>query len=109
MTCPGVRSIVSPEQVMATKEQRRKKGFRDYKKEYARDQSSKARIKYRTELNRKAYAMGHYGKTPPGKDLVHKNGAIAGLGDRRTNRADGARKATLARMQRRRSVRRRTA
>ena len=106
MTCPGVRSIVSPEQVMATKEQRRKiNAKRDYKKEYERDQSSARRIKYRTELNKRAYAMGHYGKTPPGKDLVHKNGSIAGLGDRKEDRADGARKATLARLKRKRTAR----
>lgn len=91
---------------MATKEQRRKiNARRDYKKEYERDQSSKERIKYRTDLNRKAHAMGHYGKTPPGKDLVHKNGSIVGLGDRKQNRSDGARKATLARMKRKRALR----
>jgi hypothetical protein len=101
---------------MATKEQRRRKNLsrwerrkinakRDYKKEYERDQSSARRIKYRTELNKRAYAMGHYGKTPPGKDLVHKNGSIAGLGDRKENRADGARKATLARLKRKRAAR----
>jgi hypothetical protein len=75
---------------------------RDYKKEYRRDQSSPARKKYRAELSRKARAMGHYGKTPKGKDLIHKNGEIVGLGDRKANRADGARKATMARMKARR-------
>lgn len=104
MTYPGVRSIVSREQVMAIKEQRRRRK-RDYKKEYARDQSSEARRKYRSSLNKYAYQRGHYGNTPPGKDLVHKNGSIQGLGDRHANRADGARKATLARLRRRRRVR----
>jgi len=75
---------------------------RDYKKEYRRDQSSAKRRKYRAELGRKAVEMGHYGKTPEGKDLIHKNGKIVGLGDRKTNRADGARKATMARMKARR-------
>lgn len=93
---------------MATKEQRRKRK-RDYKKEYARDQSSAARRKYRSSLNKYAYQRGHYGNTPPGKDLVHKNGAIVGLGDRSANRADGARKATIARMKRKRALRKRKA
>jgi hypothetical protein len=75
---------------------------RNYKLEYKRDQSSPARKAYRAELGRRAYAMGHAGKTPKGKDLVHKNGKIAGLGDRSANRADGARKATLARIRNRR-------
>ncbi len=100
MTCPGVRCIVSPEQVMAIKK-------RDYKKEYERDQSSARRRKYRSELNKRARTMGHYGKTPAGKDLVHKNGSIAGLGDRKQNRSDGARKATFARMKRKRRIKRR--
>jgi len=42
--------------------------------------------------------MGHYGNTPPGKDLIHKNGKIVGLGSRRKNRADGARNAAAARI-----------
>lgn len=75
---------------------------RDYKKEYKRDQSSPARLKYRRELARKAYKMGHFKNTPPGKDLIHKGGKIVGLGDRHANRADGARKATMARMKARR-------
>ena len=78
---------------------------RDYKKEYKRDQSSTRRRKYRSELNKRARTMGHYGKTPAGKDLVHKNGSIAGLGDRKQNRSDGARKATFARMKRKRALR----
>lgn len=77
---------------------------RDYKKEYKRDQSSPARRKYRAELNREAVKQGHYGKTPKDKDLVHKNGKIQGLGDRSANRADGARKATMARMKARRKA-----
>jgi|TARA_Y100000401_G_scaffold63868_1_gene50735 hypothetical protein len=80
---------------------------RDYKKEYERDQSSTRRRKYRSELNKRARTMGHYGKTPAGKDLVHKNGSIAGLGDRKQNRSDGARKATFARMKRKRRIKRR--
>jgi hypothetical protein len=71
---------------------------RDYKKEYERDQSSARRRKYRSELNKRARTMGHYGKTPAGKDLVHKNGSIAGLGDR---------KHTFARMKRKRRIKRR--
>ena len=71
---------------------------RDYKKEYRRDQSSPKRRKYRAELNARATKDGHYGNTPAGKDLVHKNGKIQGLGDRHDNRADGARKAVMARM-----------
>ncbi len=74
---------------------------RDYKKEYARDQSSPKRRAYRAELGRRAAKMGHYGNTPKDKDLVHKNGKIQGLGSRSANRADGARKATLARMKNR--------
>jgi len=77
---------------------------RDYKKEYARDQSSPKRRAYRAELNREATKRGHYGKTPKGKDLVHKNGKIQGLGDRNANRADGARKSTMARMKARRKA-----
>lgn len=78
---------------------------RDYKKEYKRDQSSPARRKYRAELNREAVKRGHYGNTPKGKDLVHKNGKIVGLGSRSANRADGAQKATMARMKARRKAR----
>jgi len=72
---------------------------RDYNKEYRRDQKHKS--KYRAELNRKARKMGHYGRTPKGKDLVHKGGKITGLGSRKENRADGARKATLSRLRKR--------
>ena len=73
---------------------------RDYKKEYARD--GKHKSSYRAALNRRARMMGHYGNTPPGKDLVHKGGKIVGLGDRRKNRQDGARHATMSRMKARR-------
>lgn len=77
---------------------------RDYKKEYRRDQSSPERKAYRAELSREAYRRGIKGKTPKGKDLIHKNGKIVGLGDRSANRADGARKATMARMKARRKA-----
>tara|TARA_R100000152_G_C6762659_1_gene186956 strand:- start:1246 stop:1581 length:336 start_codon:yes stop_codon:yes gene_type:complete len=75
---------------------------RDYKKEYRRDQSSPARRKYRSDLNKFARSRGFYGNTPKNKDIVHKDGRIAGLGDRRANRADGASKAALARTRARR-------
>ncbi len=79
---------------------------RDYKKEYRKYQSSDKRRAYRAALNRKARKMGHYGKTPKGKELVHdKRGArgkIKGLGDKKANRRDGARRATMARQKNRR-------
>jgi len=75
---------------------------RDYKKEYRRDQSSPARKKYRGDLNKFARSRGFYGNTPKDKDIVHKDGRIAGLGDRRANRADGAHKAAMARAKARR-------
>ena len=78
---------------------------RDYKLEYRRDQSSAKRRKYRAELQREARRRGIRGNTPEGKDLVHKNGKITGLGDRSANRADGARKATMAREKARRKNR----
>ena len=76
----------------------RENAKRDYKKEYRSDQSSLKKKLYRADLNRKAHAMGHYGNTPPDKDLVHKDGKIVGLGSRRKNRADGARNAAAARI-----------
>ena len=71
---------------------------RNYRKEDLRDQ--KKRSSYRAALNRAARRMGHYGRTPAGKDLVHKGGRIAGLGSRSKNRAAGARAATRYRMRR---------
>lgn len=72
---------------------------RNYKEEYAKYQSSPERRKYRAELNKEARDRGIYGKRKKmGKDLVHKNGKIAGLGSASANKADGARKATRARM-----------
>lgn len=80
---------------MATKKKRK----RDYKKEYARDQSSAKRKKYRAALNKEARKRGIYGKRRKmKKDLIHKNGKISGLGSASKNRAEGARKATAARM-----------
>lgn len=71
----------------------------NYKKEYKRDQSSPKRKKYRASLNKEAKKRGVYGKRKAmGKDLVHKNGKIKGLGSARANRQDGARKATKARV-----------
>ncbi len=57
----------------------------------------KHRSPYRAELNRVARKMGHYGNTPPNRDLVHRNGKIVGLGNRHLNREDGARKASRQR------------
>ena len=71
---------------------------RNYRKEYIRDQSSLKKKLYRAGLNRRAHAMGHYGNTPPDKDLIHKNGEIVGLGSRRKNRADGAKNAAASRI-----------
>jgi hypothetical protein len=72
---------------------------RNYKKEYKENQSSPARRKYRAELNKEARKRGIYGKRKAmGKDLVHKGGKIVGLGSASANKADGARKATRARM-----------
>lgn len=71
---------------------------RNYRNEYDEYQSSPKRRKYRADLNRRARRDGHYGKTPPGTHLVHKNGQIAGLGNKHDNLADGARKATAARI-----------
>jgi len=58
---------------------------RDYKKEYARDQSSEARKKYRAELQKKNRANQKAGKTSKGdgKDESHtkdvrKGGAASG-------------------------------
>ncbi len=74
---------------------------RNYKEEYAKYQRSPRRRAYRAELNRRARRDGHYGKTPPGTHLVHKNGKIVGLGNKRENLADGARKATAKRISKR--------
>lgn len=71
---------------------------RDYKKEYARDQSSTKRKKYRASLTR----FRRKNKGGKGKDAIHKGGKIVGYGSRRANRQDGARKATRARVRNRR-------
>lgn len=71
---------------------------RNYAKEYARDQSSTKRKKYRAQLNR----YRRKNKGGKGKDAIHKGNKIVGYGSRRKNRADGARKATRARMRNRR-------
>jgi len=67
---------------------------RDYKKEYARDQSSTKRKKYRASLTR----FRRKNKGGAGQDALHKGGKIVGYGSRRANRQDGARKATKARV-----------
>lgn len=77
---------------------KKKPAKRNYKLEYARDQSSTKRKKYRAELTR--YRRKNKGGA--GKDAVHSGGKIVGYGSRKKNRADGARKATSARMRNRR-------
>lgn len=59
--------------------------------EYKKFQGSKKRIKYRAQLN--AYARKHniYGKREAaGKDVLHKDGKIVGVGSAHKNRAAGA-------------------
>lgn len=66
---------------------RRKKNHIEYKKY----QGSAKRKKYRAELN--AYARKHnlYGKREAaGKDVLHKDGKIVGVGNASKNRAAGA-------------------
>lgn len=70
-------------------------GLTKNRKHYLKYQ--KHRSPYRAELNRVARQMGHYGNTPPNRDLVHRNGRVAGLGNRHLNREDGARKASRQR------------
>jgi hypothetical protein len=105
-----IRSLIAKERARrkrARPENRAKENAkRDYKKEHRLYGSSKGRKLYRAELNRTAHAMGHYGNTPKGKDLIHKNGRIVGLGDRRKNRAEGAYNAAMSRIAARRSRRR---
>jgi len=62
---------------------------RDYKKEYARDQSSTKRKKYRASLTK----FRRKNKGGSGKDAIHSGGKIVGYGSRSKNRQDGARKA----------------
>lgn len=69
---------------------------RNYKLEYARDQSSTKRKKYRAALTR----FRRKNKGGAGKDAIHKGSKITGYGSRKANRQDGARKATRARVRR---------
>jgi len=55
----------------------------EYDKEY---QKSKARVKYRTELNKYNREKGTYGNHD-GKDASHKGGKIAGFESAKVNRA----------------------
>jgi hypothetical protein len=59
---------------------------RNYKKEYAKFQSSKKRKKYRAELNKYNRDHGTYGNGD-GKDASHKHGEIAGFESAHVNRA----------------------
>lgn len=77
---------------------KKKAAKRDYKKEYARDQSSEKRKKYRASLTR----FRRKNKGGAGKDAIHKGSKIVGYGSRKANRADGARKATKARVRNKR-------
>ena len=77
---------------------KRSNAKRDYKLEYARDQSSTKRKKYRASLTR----FRRKNKGGAGKDAIHKGGKIVGYGSRKANRQDGARKATRARIRNRR-------
>ena len=61
------------------------------------NRQKKQKSAYRSELNKEARRRGHYGNTPPGKDLVHKIGRIAGLGNRHLNRSAGAYKGNAMR------------
>lgn len=72
---------------------------RNYKLEYKRDQSSTKRKKYRASLTK--YRRKHKGGK--NKDAIHVGGKIVGYGSRRKNRQDGARKATISRMRKRKS------
>ena len=63
----------------------------------AQNREKKQRSAYRSELNKEARRRGHYGNTPPGKDLVNKDGKIAGLGNRHLNRSAGAYKGNAMR------------
>jgi hypothetical protein len=73
---------------------KRSNAKRDYKKEYARDQSSTKRKKYRAELTR----YRRKNKGGKGKDAIHVGGKIVGYGSRSKNRAAGARNATKSRI-----------
>jgi len=58
---------------------------RDYKREYAKFQSSKKRRKYRSELNKYNRDKGTYGNGD-GKDASHKGGKIVGFEASSTNK-----------------------
>lgn len=58
---------------------------RDYKKEYAKFQSSPKRKKYRAELNKYNRTKGTYGNGD-GKDASHKGGKISGYETESKNR-----------------------
>lgn len=76
---------------------KRSNAKRNYKTEYARDQSSAKRRRYRSSLNK--YRRKHKGGK--GKDVLHIGGKIVGYGNRRKNRQAGARQATKARVRNR--------
>ena len=60
--------------------------------EYLKYQASDKRKKYRSELNQWARDHKVYGKRmSKGKDVIHVNGKIQGLGSAKKNRAAGAR------------------
>ena len=59
---------------------------RNYKKEYAKYQSSPMRIKYRSKLNAYNKKKGTYGNGD-GLDASHKGGRIAGFESQSRNRA----------------------
>jgi len=58
---------------------------RDYKDEYKKFQSSKEKIKYRSELNKYNRDKGTYGNGD-GKDASHKGGKIVGMEDESINK-----------------------
>ena len=58
---------------------------RDYKREYAKFQSSPKMKKYRAELNRYNRQKGTYGNGD-GLDASHKKGKIVGFEDQSKNR-----------------------
>ena len=87
---------------------------RDYKKEYAKFQSSPQKKKYRAELNKYNRAKGTYGNDD-GKDASHKSGKISGYeaegknrGRREKSRLKGSKRKTEGVTQRREAMGRQT-
>lgn len=76
----------------------KKKTKAENRAHYKRYNSSKARRKYRSELNKERRKRGIYGKG--GDEVCHSRGKGKGkvsMCSRKTNRADGARKANRVR------------